>query len=170
METKFTKYIIEKSNKKIYDSMDLLSYASYLSGEVFNEPDYKAIIKDFLTCRNEFKIMVEAYLNGNKIDVNRFIELGEQLKIIFYYEDPQELVVIDKKYANEESVIWILNYYKDYLNDIKNEDATPPAFTGEIGTVGYYGGYINDVNKLDDMLKDLYVNSLNDLERKSLGL
>ena len=169
MKAKFANYITNDPIQKIYNSMDLLSYASYLSDELFIEAEYKDIIKDFIDCRNEFKNMVEAYLNGDKIDIDKFIEIGEQLKIIFYYEDPQEFVVIDKEHANEKIVIWILDYYKGYVDDIKNGDATPPRFTGEIGTVGYYGGYINDVNKLDDKLKDLYVNSLNELERKTLG-
>jgi len=41
MKTNFTKYITKDLIKKIYYSNDLLSYASYISSDIFKEADYK---------------------------------------------------------------------------------------------------------------------------------
>ena len=166
---KFTKYVTKELHGPIIDITNLLSYASYLSDEVFNDPDCKTILKDFISSRTEFKELVQDYLNEKKINYNRLIELGGQLQIIFYYEDPQEHVAMDKRYVDEKGVAWILDYYKSYLEDVKSEKLSKPNYVGEIGTVGYYGGYIRDLDKLDQELKEGYLNSLTELERKTLG-
>ncbi len=170
MKNIFTSYITKDPMKMIYNAGDLLSYTSYLSSEVFDDSECMEILKDFFNCRKEFKSIVESYVVGKEIDFDRLIDLGSQLNIDFYYDEPQGLVPFDKKYSDKEQLKWILDYYKDYLNDVKNEDAFPPKYTGEIGTVGYYGGYIKDVDKLDATLKKLYIDSLTDLERSTLGL
>lgn len=167
---KFTKYVTKELPGSIVDMTNLLSYASYLSDEVFNDSDCKTILKDFISSRTEFKELVEDYLNGKKINYNRLIELGGQLHILFYYEDPQKLVVMDKRYVDEKGVVWILDYYKSYLEDVKSEKLSKPNYVGEIGTVGYYGGYIRDLDKLDQELKEGYLNSLTELERKTFGV
>lgn len=167
---KFTKYVIKDFPGRIFDMTNLLSYASYLSDEVFNDPDCKSILKDFISSRTEFKELVQDYLNGKKINYNRLIELGGQLHILFYYEDPQELVAMDKRYVDEKGVAWILDYYKSYLEDVKSEESSRPNYVAELGTVGYYGGYIRDLDKLDQELKEGYLNSLTELERKTFGI
>jgi len=170
MEQKFEKFVNNNIAPVIYDAKDLLSYASYLSNDVFNEFDANDVIKNFIDCRIEFKNMVESYLKDEVIDLDRLIDLGEKLKIVFYYDDPQQLVVIGTKFVDETSVIWILDYYKEYLFDVKNEESYEPNYVGKIGTVGYYGGYILDVDKLDNNLKELYFESLNQLERKTVAV
>ena len=167
---KFTKYVTKDFPGRIFDMTNLLSYASYLSDEVFNDPDCKTILKDFIQCKAEFKELVQAYLSGKKIDYNRLIELGGQLHILFYYDDPQKLVAMDKRYVDEKGVVWILDYYKSYLEDVKSEELSRPNYVAEIGTVGYYGGYIRDLDKLDQELKEGYLNSLTELERKTFGI
>ena len=167
---KFTKYVTKELPGSIVDMTNLLSYASYLSDEVFNEPDCKTILKDFIQCKAEFKELVQAYLSGKKIDYNRLIELGGQLHILFYYDDPQKLVAMDKRYVDEKGVVWILDYYKSYLEDVLSEDLSRPNYVAEIGTVGYYGGYIRNLDKLDQELKEGYLNSLTELERKTFGV
>ena len=54
--------------------------------------------------------------------------------------------------------------------DVTAEELSRPNYVGEIGTVGYYGGYIRDLDKLDQELKEGYFNSLTELERKTLGI
>jgi len=45
-------------------------------------------------------MMVESYVNGKKNDIKKFIDLGEQLEIVLYYDDPQILILVNKKYMN----------------------------------------------------------------------